>query len=108
MQKVKGKKLKIFLLTILILLAFFIIMCLIFIDNTTLDFEKYEIGKKTENSQQVKIVHLSDLHFPKIKIDIDQLISKIEKEAPDIIAITGDLIDQSAVLSTSGVFSVYR
>lgn len=84
----------------------FIFLCLIFImllvhgynENRSLDVDELTIRLPDlpDNLDQLKIVHLSDIHFPKNRIDPDQLIKETQKADPDVIFLTGDLIDRSA------------
>lgn len=84
----------------------FIFLCLIFImllvhgynENCSLDVDELTIRLPDlpDNLDQLKIVHLSDIHFPKNRIDPDQLIKETQKADPDVIFLTGDLIDRSA------------
>lgn len=46
-----------------------------------------------ESFDGYKIIHISDLHNAKIGKDNEGLLTLIEKAEPDIIAITGDLVD---------------
>lgn len=89
---------------ILLILIGVIILCIIFIDNRNIVYENYIItdNKGSFSSAEIKIIQLSDMHFPKIKIDIEKLLKKLKKEKPDIIAITGDFIDQSAMINDCG------
>ncbi|MCL2370809.1 MAG: metallophosphoesterase [Firmicutes bacterium] len=89
---------------ILISLAVFALIILVFVDNKTLDFETIAVNHSAQANSGIKIVHLSDLHFPEIDIDIDGLLSRIKYEEPDIIAITGDLIGTRTRVEQSGVF----
>lgn len=43
-----------------------------------------------------KIVHLSDLHGHEYGEDSRELLERVREETPDLIVITGDLIDQSS------------
>lgn len=60
--------------------------------NTTILINRIEIhNPKIPNSfNNYKIAHISDLHNHDWK---NQLIDKLKKESPDIIVITGDIID---------------
>lgn len=96
-----SKKRNVVILAIAIV---FISVCLIFIDNKNIDYENFSVKYTNKSNTDVNIVHLSDLHFPKIKADLDKMIERIDEEKPDIIAITGDLIDGSAIIEDCGVF----
>lgn len=45
------------------------------------------------NTSGLKIAHISDFHNAKFQNDNEELIALVRESAPDIIAITGDLID---------------
>lgn len=53
----------------------------------------YTSDKITEGLDGIKIVHISDLHNKEFGNDSSRLISLILKEAPDLIIISGDLVD---------------
>ncbi|MGX7419705.1 metallophosphoesterase [Carnobacterium gallinarum] len=40
-----------------------------------------------------KIVHLSDLHIPRQNVPLEKLIDKVKQEEPDLIVLSGDLVD---------------
>lgn len=63
--------------------------------NNCIDVTHYNVksNKLTDNSSSIKIVHLSDLHNKWFGKDQSRLCEIIEDEAPDLIVITGDLID---------------
>ena len=78
----------------------------IFIDNKTVDYESFSVGAdniKSEAVSGLKIAHLSDLHFPRIKVNLDEMLEKIKEEQVDFIAITGDIIDRGAEVNACGV-----
>lgn len=74
----------------------FLILVIVWIAWTNLTITTTKI--KIENEKipaefdGFKIAHVSDLHNHQWE---DQLTDKIKKESPDIIAITGDLVDSS-------------
>ena len=72
-------------------------------DNSTLDFEEIAVFRSEDIGGSVRIVHLSDLHFPRLSVCIDELVEGIGAANPHIIAITGDIIDTRTELWTSGV-----
>ena len=103
---VKHKKRKIISLVIVLAVCLAIcISCVILIDNKTVDYERFSVSADNVESETVKglkIAHLSDLHFPKIKVNIDGLLKKVQEENVDFIAITGDIIDSSAEVNSCG------
>lgn len=81
----------------LILLSFIVLCILIYLDNKLIKVSKYEIKscKLPKEFNNFKIVHLSDFHNYKfIGKDNCQLIEKINKENPDIIVMTGDMVNK--------------
>lgn len=89
------------------LLCFFFLFLLVFIhgyrENRTLEVEQLfiKLPELPENLDQLKIVHLSDIHFPRNRIDPAALITETKKAEPDLIFLTGDLIDRSANIDTT-------
>lgn len=53
-------------------------------------------SKKLPKDQKVKILHISDLHNKKLPNNNKSLLNRIEKLNPDIIALTGDIIDSKS------------
>lgn len=69
----------------------------IYIDNEILEISKLTIfsNKLPLNFDGYKIVQLSDLHNKSFGKDNAKLIEKIEKESPDIVVMTGDMVSVS-------------
>ncbi len=63
--------------------------------NTDLELNKYIISSAEipESFEGFRIVHVSDLHNAEIGENNERLLSVIEEAEPDIIAITGDIVD---------------
>ena len=61
---------------------------LVFANDVRLDWEEFLIQGEAEFS----IVHLSDMHFPDYRVNLDELVAGIAYRKPDIIAITGDFV----------------
>lgn len=82
---------------ILAMISVLIVLLMIwtFWGNTALELNKYEVV--SENLPKAfdgfKIVQVSDLHNAEIGDNNEKLIAIIEEAEPDIIAITGDMID---------------
>ena len=55
---------------------------------------EYSSGRVPEAFNGYKVVHISDLHNKSFGKNQEKLLKKIEEISPDIIAITGDLIDR--------------
>lgn len=77
---------------IIILIIFFLFLIYIIYDNLRITIRKDEIkiGKTEEN---IRILHLSDFHNRKFGKDNNYLINRIKEVNPDLILISGDLID---------------
>jgi hypothetical protein len=86
---------KILLLTIPILIL--AIICGIYFhhENTTLQTSYYEVSSKklTNDFDGYKIMQISDFHNTRSKKIINSIIDKIKEEKPNIIVLTGDIID---------------
>lgn len=65
--------------------------------NTALELNTITVTSKNlpEAFEGYRIAHVSDLHNAEIGDDNDKLISMLEAAKPDIIALTGDLIDSN-------------
>ena len=55
---------------------------------------EYSSGRVPEAFNGYKVVHISDLHNKRFGKNQEKLLKKIEEASPDIIVITGDLIDR--------------
>lgn len=66
-------------------------------ENRQLEKSYYTIKsdklKKKETS--IKVAHLSDTQFPRLRVSMTKLLSSIENEQPDLIFYTGDTIDRT-------------
>ena len=63
--------------------------------NTALELSTYKINasRLPESFDGYRIAHVSDLHNRQMGKDNEKLLSMLRKAEPDLIAITGDLID---------------
>jgi len=81
----------------IIIFSILLLICVIYLytGNTLIVSTEYEIYSSgiSENFSGFTIVHISDLHNASFGKNQEQLIKKINKAEPDIIVITGDLID---------------
>ncbi|MCM1545988.1 MAG: metallophosphoesterase [Clostridiales bacterium] len=60
--------------------------------NNLITITRYKVESEKAPEKGVKIVHLSDLHGKSFGKGNKRLLKKIERESPDFIAITGDII----------------
>lgn len=83
------KSIGIILIVLIVLLAF------LYLQNNWISKTRFKISfqKLPKNFHRFKIVHISDLHNKSFGKNQQYLINQIEKEKPNIIIITGDLID---------------
>ena len=83
---------------VMIILALLIIGCIILSiwQNNSIVISKFDYNSFiiSEEFNNFKIVHISDLHNKVFGKEQDKLIEKVEALEPDIIVITGDLIDR--------------
>lgn len=68
-------------------------------ENRTLSISHYH--STLTNQPTIKIAHLSDLQYPRLKIARTNLIHAIEQEKPAIILLTGDTIDRTETVNTT-------
>ncbi|GIQ69580.1 phosphoesterase [Xylanibacillus composti] len=54
------------------------------------------------------IVHVSDVHLDQQAASIDHLIRLVREQEPDLIVMTGDLVDRGTALETSGLDRLCR
>ena len=89
-----GRKWKfLFLIAGVVALLFFVIW--IFWSNTALELNTYTISSPNlpESFEGYRIAHVSDLHNAEMGEDNEKLLTMLRDAQPDLIAITGDLID---------------
>ena len=69
-----------------------------FIATSGLNVKEYKVvnDKIIDEYHGLKIVHLSDIHFGSTitENDLDHLVNKVNELNPDIVVITGDIIDE--------------
>ena len=67
----------------------------LWIEKYFFEVNEFYIGKATSKTQNIKIIQLSDLHLHSINSALEQLAKKINQLKPNLIAITGDAIDEA-------------
>lgn len=70
---------------------FIVLFC--YYENNIIQVTKISLNKNVKSP--VKIVHLSDIHSKEFGINNKTLINKVLSLKPDLVAVTGDLIDMS-------------
>ena len=83
--------------TIVFLVFVILILGRLYYDNNTVGITRYEISsfKLPEEFHGYKILQLSDLHSKKFGKDNQRLLQLIDKEKPDIIVMTGDMVSST-------------
>ena len=89
-KKFLGKKYTIFIFIVLFL------VCFLYFENNNIVISKYNVksNKLPKVFDNFKIVQISDLHNKVFYKDNNSLVKKIESQKPNIIVITGDLVDK--------------
>ena len=91
MKLTTNKKIIFIIIVILVILTIFLIWQNNSIIMTNINYVNNAIP---DGFNGYRIVHISDLHNKKFGSNQKELINKIKKVSPDIIVITGDLIDR--------------
>ena len=73
-----------------------LVSALVYLDNTLIKVSKYKIksNKIPKKFNKFKIIHLSDLHSCNFGKNNSKLIEKVNNEHPDIIVMTGDMVNK--------------
>ncbi len=84
---------------IIIFLLLIVFSYYLYYENTELEVTTYNITDNNipDNFDNYKIIQISDFHNTKNKKLTNKLINEIEEEKPNIIVITGDLIDSNKI-----------
>ena len=95
--------LKLFIFIILIISL--VIAYGFFIEPKLITVKEYKIAQNSwpDNFNGFKIVHISDLHYGRVfdEKSLEKLVDSINEQEPDIVVLTGDLIDKDTNMTTS-------
>lgn len=69
------------------------------IEKFFIETNEFYIGTATNETTNIKVIQISDLHLQSISYQLTQLTNKLNKLRPDIILITGDAIDKAKNIS---------
>ena len=98
----KVKKIIIVVLSIILIITLTILYSR-FVATTGLKIKEYKIEDKIfkDNFHGLKIVHISDVHYLRTvkKNELINIVEKTNKLNPDIVVITGDLLDKDMKLN---------
>lgn len=76
-----------------------------FISTSGLIIKEYKVENKkiTDNFHGLKIVHISDMHYGTTinKKELENIVEKINLLKPDIVVLTGDLLDETTDIKNS-------
>lgn len=80
----------------------------LYMDNTRVDIEAIpvKIAGLPEEFNGMRIVQLSDMHYPYCVLPPDQLAALVEKQNPDMIVLTGDSNDRYSRFDSSDLASL--
>ena len=106
MAKKKKKHFKILKLLLLIIIICGLSYCYVtYIELTNYKTHDYKIENKkiTDNFDGFTIAHLSDLHYGRIlkKQELKKIVKMVNTVNPDIVVITGDLLDKDTNMTTT-------
>lgn len=109
MARKKKKRFKFFgffkFLLLLILIGGLIYLYVTYFELKNYQVHDYKVASKkiTDNFDGFTIVHLSDLHYGRVfeKKDLEKIVKMVNKINPDIVVITGDLIDKDTKMTTT-------
>lgn len=92
-MSIKKNKITVILTAFVVIVSAFALWVLW--GNTAVELNEYTIQSESipKSFDGYRIVQISDFHNAQIGKDNEKLISLIEKAEPDIIAITGDIVD---------------
>lgn len=90
-----------------LLIIFITLLYSRFISTSGLKVKEYKIVNENipDNINGLKIIHLSDIHYGRI-IDhkrLEKIVDKVNLIKPDIVVITGDLIDRDTKLTDDDI-----
>lgn len=74
-------------------------------ESTSIDYEQINVksDKFNSNTKGIRILQISDIHLPCSQEYIDQMIDGVADVKPDIILMTGDLINRDADIESCGL-----
>ena len=95
--------LKLFLIIILIIGLIVAYGFLIEPKLITIKEQKITINNLPDNFNGFKIVHISDIHYGRLfdEESLKKLVKSINEQKPDIVVLTGDLIDKDTHMTTN-------
>ncbi len=90
-----SKKKIVFLALLILSFLFFVFLAgNLYVNNNTIRIRRYTVASEKINTP-VKLVQISDLHTKSLQLNNKLLLDKVKKEAPDLILLTGDIVDKN-------------
>jgi len=68
------------------------------VERFFIETKEFHIGSAVKNSDNIRIVQISDLHLHSINYQLTKLINGINLLKPDLIVFTGDVVDKAGNL----------
>lgn len=87
-----------FIVTGLITAAGIAVADAFWIEKFFIETNEFYLGKATRETDNLRLIQVSDLHLQKISYPIRQLAKKINSLQPDLMVFTGDAIDKAGNL----------
>ena len=87
------KKILFIIKIVVILLACTVAFNIILNKNIFIKKYKIQSEKIPENFSNYKIIQITDVHSIRSEIQLEKIINKVKKQNPNLICVTGDLID---------------
>ena len=75
-----------------LLIVFSVVLCVGYAVSSDVETEEISFNE----NDPVKIAHLSDIHYPRSFLSLNELASLVEKNEPDCVVLTGDVADGNA------------
>ncbi|UOQ86071.1 metallophosphoesterase [Gracilibacillus salinarum] len=92
----KNRKMHVILLIITGCMLAIVVGCKVYYDTNVLKLAKIELSnEKLDRNQSLQILQISDLHNKQFGEGNQVLLEKVAQLAPDIVVLTGDIVDRS-------------
>ncbi|MFA5449643.1 MAG: metallophosphoesterase [Clostridia bacterium] len=103
-SKKTKNKITILGISITLILVLFVWFAIGILLSDKLEVEQINIGG---GDTQIKIAHISDIHYPDNKIDLDVLIREVALFQPDFVFLTGDMLTSVATKKDAEEFESF-
>lgn len=93
MKKISRRK---FVIDAFTLLTATFVLDACWLEQYFIETNEFFLGDATNNTENLKVIQISDLHLKAIKLQHKQLAKKINKLNPDLLLFTGDSVDRGS------------